>query len=242
MDMLQIKLPGAVENDSLKKIDEVAIKVIESNTPSSQVRNIIEIAPSRVIDGRITGDGYFTNLAGSENYGKSYKVETYQGLSIGDYNLFLGSKNSIQKLKFDVAGVLIDIEELAYCNSLSELLLASGTGKGDVCNLSNIVSNMKVIYLAGSAFGGDVAVFNGTTKLTRLELRSSDNFYGNLAVGKNVGLTQLFCSGSKSINMDGDSIADEMVANGRTSGTCQIGAPAGGYSTYTFTSSGWTKA
>lgn len=101
MDMLQMKLPGTVSDESLPRIGELRIKCI----PGTGVCRVIIIKTASNIAGaaRIVGDAYFTTNDGSANYGKSIDYPTntiefsiYAKGNSTPFFIFFGNKYYIQ--------------------------------------------------------------------------------------------------------------------------------------------------
>lgn len=101
---LLTRLDGAIENDSIPKIDELMIDYVVKATASESGAEYIGIFGYHVVDlitFRLYGDNYFTNSSGTENYGKekSFKNDEYQTIYI-KYNvptiIFLDNCNNLR--------------------------------------------------------------------------------------------------------------------------------------------------
>lgn len=243
MQALVIKLPSAVDDDSLKRIDEIRFEVRSNLTPEGTAINVLELNPGGQVNGRITGNGYFTNASGTQNKGTSFNVgegSTYNYVSIGDYYLFIGRKDILTKVKIDATGIFIELSELSYCTNLKNISIIDLRGSGDLSDIINVLPGIEQLTLRGNLFTGDAGLLDETENLTDLMLRNT-LITGTLNVGKNIALSSINIFGSE-ITADFDSIADDMVENGRVSGTMEVYTPTSAHFVYTFTSEGWTKA
>lgn len=242
MQTLIIKLPSEVDDDSLKRIDEIRFEVRSNLTPDGAASNVLELNPGGQVNGRITGNGHFTNASGTQDKGKSFNVgegATYNYASIGDYYLFIGHKDILTKVKIDATGIFIELSELSYCTNLKVISILDRRGSGDLSDLKNVLPGIEQLTLRGNQFTGDVGLLDETENLTELMLRYTA-ITGTLNVGRNIGLSSVNIIGTEVV-ADFDDIADNMVTNGRVSGTMEVYMPNQAHVVYTFTSEGWTK-
>jgi len=242
MQTLIIKLPSEVDDDSLKRIDEIRFEARTNLTPEGAARNVLELNPGSQVNGRITGNGHFTNAAGTQDNGKSFNVgkgATYTYTSIGDYYLFIGHKDILTKVKIDAVGLFIELSELSYCTNLKVISIIDLRGAGDLSDIINVLPGIEQLTLRGNLFTGDAGLLDETENLTELMLRNTA-ITGTLNIGRNIGLSSVNIIGTEVV-ADFDDIADNMVTNGRVSGTMEVYMPNQAHVVYTFTSEGWTK-
>lgn len=242
MQTLIIKLPSEVDDDSLKRIDEIRFEARTNLTPEGLTRNALELNPGSQVNGRIAGNGHFTNSAGTQDNGQSFNVgegATYIFTSIGDYYLFIGHKDILTKVKIDAVGLFIELSELSYCTNLKVISIIDSRGSGDLSDIINVLPGIEKLTLRGNLFTGDAGLLDETENLTELMLRKTA-ITGTLNIGRNIGLSSVNIFGSE-IVADFDDIADNMVTNGRVSGTMDVYMPNQAHVVYTFTSEGWTK-
>lgn len=241
MDMLKIKLSAAVDDISLKKLDEVKLKVEESRFTGDSA--VIEVRPSSSETGRIAGDGYFTN-ASLDNLGKTQNpLDLYPRIIKGDYYFFIGRKQYLKDIRLGTNPVYLDLSELSYCPAMEHIEARTGTIGGDVAYLANVLENFKLLDLRSSLVYGDVSVFARCREMTDLRLIST-KCNGVLDVGHCTNLAVLVIEGSGGITCDFDDIADSMVENGRISGSLSTVDAQNNRVTYTFdpeAEHGWTK-
>lgn len=242
MDMLKIKLSAAVDDISLKRLDEVKLKVEKSRFTSDYAT--LEVRPSNSETGRIAGDGYFTN-GSLDNLGKTQNpLNLYPSLIKGDYYFFIGRKQYLKDIRLGTNPVYLDLSELSYCPVMEHIEARSRTIGGDVAYLANILEDFKLLDVRSSLVYGDVSVFERCRKMTDLRLIST-KCTGVLDVGHCITLTNLSITSSSGITCDFDDIADSMVENGRISGTLSTYDSQNNHVTYTFdpdAERGWTKA
>lgn len=241
METLVMTLPSAVTDETLKRIDEIRIEARSSLYFEGLVRNTLELNQYSHVSARITGDGHFTNIEGTSDLGKNISdfISTYMFSSIGDYNLFVGKKDRISKIKIDKTGLFIRLSELNYCQNLVDINIFRG--EGDLADIANLLPTIKRLTLRNNLFTGDVGLLSNSTDLEYLMLRDSEH-HGVLSFNGNSKLEYINIINSSGITADFDEIANGLYSSGKESGTLETYAVNEIHNVYTFTSEGWTKA
>lgn len=178
------KLQGEVNNDEFYKDDEIKITV--NNPNPNEILKISSLEPSKDIQVRATGDIYFTDSTGQENYGKEYIVTAgtnaiyYKGTN---GCIFIGGKGYL--LGFNAVNDTvcnIDINSLGYIGWVPY----SEGGKYSLYNLSLvgvnddisdlIVSPNKIINsltVGNYSYGTLYKLFNSAKQVDRLSLNNT---------------------------------------------------------------------
>ena len=88
------RLKGVVNNDTLKKIGELRVKVSKMSNPTGENRVII-LNTQKPLTITVNGDGYITDSTLSENKGKILSIPVGSStfyVSNGDYTLSIPNK------------------------------------------------------------------------------------------------------------------------------------------------------
>ena len=195
------KLNGSVQNNSLLRIGEFAVKVskVESPTADSQKFSIRNTKDSQL---RIIGDGYFTNESLTENKGKVMNIaastETLVYYSNGDYEIAVSEKYSLYSIGIflstnwkDFKGKLsFDIESLKYSPNITKLFLENTQVTGDIATLGKL-TGIQVVFLANTQVTGDIAALGKLSNITQVSLAYTQ-VTGDIAVfGRLTNLTDI---------------------------------------------------
>ena len=195
MICLKEKLKGIVNNNSLKKYGVLNI-YHKNGTGISKM--ILSASSTRTIS--IIGSGHFTDSTGAQNLGTSTSIGINRQdlyVSDGDFHVEIPDKYSIVTLSINNNNISlgIDIEDLAYSDSVTGLFITRTLSKGDVSNLAfpnnTIVSTFLNDYVYGD-FKKWVESLNGGC--TSLSLSGNGNAYfsGNTnLLAQNTGLTEI---------------------------------------------------
>lgn len=149
---LVTKLKGIVNNDSLMKMNELAVHVNRVETPEFGSQ-FLRITNTDTCSLRIVGDGNFTDQNLVENKGNVLQVGNTLStvfFSNGDYDIYLNNKYSITIANF--INCTIDLDDFKYLSLLSQL--SCNRASGSLKSISNI-STLKTleIYDARNVYG-----------------------------------------------------------------------------------------
>lgn len=187
------KLKGAVDNNSLKKMNEFRIGVEKITSPNSNTQGF-SVQFSKETTLSIIGDGYFTDENLSANKGKSLIVPAQNGynvttiyLSNGTYEVSIPDKFALTRLyshpKYDgiseKSHCSLDIDELKYVNNMLGLSLSNIKATGDISSLSNKVK-MDTLRLINVDVYGDIDSLSNLTELRKLQSYST-KISGNIS-------------------------------------------------------------
>lgn len=284
MNALITKLPGVVSDDSLMKIDELRVEIESTTGSSNftTIRTASSYQSGGQV--RIVGDEtcYFTNSSGTENYGqiaeysKVNRTDTFY-LKGNSFTLFIGKKYDLESISFPSKSAITggslkysskldsfigynlkakSIYPLAdICTtSLKRLFLATNVEMvGDVEDFAN-VANMTAIELEQSYIGGNMSVFESTTKFTNFKItypKTGRKLSGLIsALSGNKSMTYLNLTSQDEVTGTLESLLDGLFSNGKVSGNITIhltgtgvtynSSPITSQKTATFSSSGWT--
>ena len=223
------KLNGSVQNNSLLRIGEFAVKVskVESPTADSQKFSIRNTKDSQL---RIIGDGYFTNETLTENKGKVMNIaantETLVYYSNGDYEIAVSEKYSLYSIGIFLStnwknfkGKLsFDIESLKYSPNIIQLFLDNTQVTGDIAVLGKL-TNIRKLSLTNTQVTGDIAVFGRLTNLTDIPLVNDTKVTGDISIYRNTKNSQLRFTGT-SVYGDLSVLPNDVLwVQGRNTGT-----------------------
>ena len=209
MDMLQIKLPGAVSDGSLPKIGELRVKAF----PGTGVCRIVITKTASNIAGsaRIVGDAYFTSNDGSTNYGKSIDYPTnsiefsiYTKGNGTPFFIFFGNKYYIKA--FTVSTDTPSDWEISYegcdfyaCDNLKTLRMYRSTRASlDFESLKTLnLETLLTSATTGSLYGDIALIARATNEVVEVYSGNELKIYGDIeAFEDSTLLTSLVISNS----------------------------------------------
>lgn len=135
---LVTKLNGVVNNNTLLKLGEFRIKVIDA--PSS--KRTIWLKANKEINLSIIGDGYFLDNAGTNNIGKTLTLGPENmdevHFSNGTYEISVTSKYDITEIETKGSNCIVDLSYFNYSKSIKRIVdkYFCITGKVDLSNLT----------------------------------------------------------------------------------------------------------
>lgn len=247
MNALITKLPSSVDDITLGGINEIGFKIETESVYRVTVRNKNN---PKMYKYRLTGDGHFTNQAGTANYGQVYENPTYDGL-----NIFISAGTSylfINKWDLVYLSTIEDKMSLSYSSfknsSLQSIVISNIFGKdGNPWNVEELASpDLKtIIALSDNKVAGDIhnllnfstAVEINTTGQTQLvgELKAADKmpsistFIINrsgitgtiMCLTDSTSALKVECAGT-AVSGNLEDLLDAMHSAGRVSGTCRF--------------------
>lgn len=162
----------------------------------------------------------------------------------GGYSLYYNNMTAIIRFQ-DVGGCLqFDISNLQYMPHLDVFETGSVKSKvyGKLESCPIFTNNIRICSLRNSNISGNISCFSENYKLERLNIQNT-NITGEItSIGKCIHLKQIRVHNTN-VTGNSDDLADEMYANGRTSGEMNYFInSAGSKYTYTFTNDGWTRS
>lgn len=243
MSALFIKLPEAVNNNSLKKYDEIRFKC--TNFTGIGVFTIQQL--SYTAKARIIGGGNFCT-SGGESLGTEVDVPSNSSYlrftNASGSEIFLDKKYDLRQFSHDPAVAEIvdfDVSQFAYSTELRLLKLCNNCCYGDIGMLANL-SKLNEVKLQSTDCFGNLDDLANTTDFTKVGLALTRLTGDASSLSKNINLSRLYLADTKDSQYDFDELADGMVTNGRNSGTMATYNNDGTLVTYTFSIDGWTKS
>lgn len=181
---LVTKLSGRIANNELLRLGEFRILIDKEETPTAKSRSI-DITVNKNTPIEIVGDGYFTDKGLSANKGKSIV------LSEGPNTVYLSNDNIVLAIlnKYNITELFyehldgsaestsakhkhINLEQLKYCSSLTNLTLISTSTTGDLSELSNLTA-LKYLSLSKTLVVGDISSLKELKSLFNLQLENT---------------------------------------------------------------------
>lgn len=181
---LVTKLSGRIANNELLRLGELRILIDKEEAPTAKSRSI-DITVNKNTPIEIVGDGYFTDNSLSANKGKS--MDLSEGLNtvyLSNDNIVLAilNKYNIKELYYEhldggaasasAKHKHINLEQLKYCSSLTNLTLIGTSATGDLSELSNLTA-LQYLSLNGTFVVGDISSLKKLTSLTNLQLENT---------------------------------------------------------------------
>lgn len=181
---LVTKLSGRIANNELLRLGELRILIDKEETPTTKSRSVdINVNKNTPIE--IVGDGYFTDKSLSANKGKSMV------LSGGLNTVYLSNDNIVLAIlnKYNITELFyehlddsaasasakhkhVNLEQLKYCSSLTNLTLNGTSTTGDLSELSNLTA-LKYLSLSKTLVVGDISSLKELKSLFNLQLENT---------------------------------------------------------------------
>lgn len=209
---LLTRLDGAIENDSIPKIDELMIDYVVQENSDAESYLAFNYAgyknDSTILTTiRLSGDNYFTDSTGTANYGKiinkqlqttyvyvyiKYNIPTKIFINLTNQIYVFGCLNSkVDPNKFNYMYSIHMLNasyiDLQYINNLNLDRITLGKYvTGDIKNISNMLS----LTIIGSDYSdgnhniyGDISTMSSMTILNDFRIKGSNGvLYGDLSV------------------------------------------------------------
>lgn len=209
---LVTKLSGRIANDELFRLGELRILIDREEAPTAKSRSIdINVNKNTPIE--IVGDGYFTDNSLSANKGKSMVLsEGLNTVYLSNDNIVLAILNKYnikelfyENLDYSAASSSakhkhINLEQLKYCTSLTNLTLIGTSTTGDLSELSNLKA-FKYLTLNRTLVTGDISSLKELTSLSTLQL---ENISVKGDISSLAGLTNLKNIGLRNTQTNGN--------------------------------------
>lgn len=245
MDCLVTKLKGIVNDDSIYKLGEIRISksYADEFTQIGQGFRISFIKDATI---SIVGDGYFTDMTGSQNNGKTIEctantpVNFY--VSNGDFEIALSDKYSIGYLGLSkteeatgsynynkTKNIVGDLDALKYCTNMSTFDAGMVFNiKGDLKILGNIPL-LNTLDISQTKISGNISVLK--CPLKTLNIDRCDNITGSVesfvaaqrGAGRNTGSCTLNVGSDSTITFDGSKLDNPTNSLSWTSTQITIG-------------------
>lgn len=271
-DCLLTQLKASVNNDGLSKLGILTLKVTpQTIANTNQQRFGFRASNGKVVTLKAYG-GYFAttpqNIEVDKLTTRVIKTADVDVLYFknAEYHLEVENKYGLTILRN--AGnansiVSINIDELPYCDELTQLSVNNSQSVGNITSIKNLIG-LTILSISNTNIEGDIANLSSLVSLTELGINTPgvygdcvalknmtslrnlsvrDGVYGNIVnLSKCISLIEGYVNLSM-IEGTLESLADGMVSNGRTSGTCVIygngiitynGTPFTGSKTITF--------
>lgn len=181
---LVTKLNGRTANNELLRLGELRILIDKEEAPTAKSRSIdINVNKNTPIE--IVGDGYFTDKGLSANKGKSMDLsEGINTVYLSNDNIVLAilNKYNIKELFYEhlddsaasssAKHKHINLEQLKYCSSLTNITLIGASVTGDLSELSNLTT-LQYLTLSGTLVVGDISSLKELTSLSNLQLENT---------------------------------------------------------------------
>lgn len=252
MNTLLINLPDAVSDGSIRRLNEVRFEIgAMASEESKKAFGLATTAPGliRCPDGNM----YFNNPGGipgtvplHENALSGGGILTYWWFATPGSHVLVSPKANITRLTATQSLLKGDFSQLKYSPILVELdvgqeNLASLTGSIEDISQASLDS-IQLFKVRGPGVTGNIACLSENTNLEEFIINGSDCTGEITALAKCVNLSRVRYHNSQ-VSGDMDDLADELYANGKTSGTIVYTYNSSGSSkTYTFTAEGWTAS
>lgn len=181
---LVTKLSGCIANNELLRLGELRILLDKEEAPTAKSRSI-DITVNKNTPIEIVGGGYFTDKSLSANKGKSMVLsEGLNTVYLSNDNVVLAilNKYNIKELFYEhldnsaassnAKHKHINLEQLKYCQSLTNLTLGGTSTTGDISELNNL-TNLKYLTLSRTFITGDISSLNKLTLLSTLQIEDT---------------------------------------------------------------------
>ena len=174
------RLKGVVNNDTLKKIGELRVKVSKMSNPTGENRVII-LNTQKPLTITVNGDGYITDSTLSENKGKILSIPVGSStfyVSNGDYTLsipnkyYLTSFCSAKEQTFNRNDVQMELDDFKFCKLMTILKLNNSKVSGDIASLKDL-SALASLNISNTQVSGDIASLKGLSALASLDITST---------------------------------------------------------------------
>jgi biotin operon repressor len=181
------RLKGVVNNDTLKKIGELRVKVSKMSNPTGENRVII-LNTQKPLTITVNGDGYITDSTLSENKGKILSIPVGSStfyVSNGDYTLsipnkyYLTSFCSAKEQTFNRNDVQMELDDFKFCKLMTILKLNNSKVSGDIASLKDL-SALASLNISDTQVSGDIASLKGLSTLASLNI-SNTQVSGDIA-------------------------------------------------------------
>ena len=181
------RLKGVVNNDTLKKIGELRVKVSKMSNPTGENRVII-LNTQKPLTITVNGDGYITDSTLSENKGKILSIPVGSStfyVSNGDYTLsipnkyYLTSFCSAKEQTFNRNDVQMELDDFKFCKLMTILKLNNSKVSGDIASLKDL-SALASLNISNTQVSGDIASLKGLSALASLNISNLNNLSGDL--------------------------------------------------------------
>lgn len=175
---LVTKLQGIVNNESLRKLDELIIDykagaATDYSKQKVQINSSLGSPEIRVIGSKLV------DTSGSD--AQSTLGDNY--VSNFDCNIYIDKKQLLSDLSFDGERFNFDLVELLYCKNMSNFTGSNSSG-----------------------VKGDISCFKGTPKIKRITLYGDTNVRGDISVLENYDIEQLILHSCPNITGTLDSL------------------------------------
>lgn len=181
---LVTKLNGRTANNELLRLGELIILIDKEEAPTAKSRSF-DITVNKNTPIEIVGDGYFTDKSLSANKGKSMVLsEGLNTVYLSNDNIVLAilNKYNITELFYEhldssatsasAKHKHVNLEQLKYCRSLTNLTLIGTSTTGDISELSNLTA-LLYLSLTGTLVVGDISSLKELTSLSNLQLENT---------------------------------------------------------------------
>lgn len=180
------KLKDVVSDTSILRLGELRIGISKVSSPNQWTQGF-RFLVNKETDLEIVGDGYFTDKTLSSNNGKSLaltpNIEQFVYVSNGDFSLAVLNKYAIVEINdygeykagtstTGIRNKTLDISELKFCTSLTNIILVNAKVTGDIGELGNI-SEMKNVSITNTSIYGDIAKLKGCKDLLSLNVANT---------------------------------------------------------------------
>lgn len=196
---LVTKLNGVVNNNTILKLGEFRIKVIDAQSSN---RNIW-LRTNKELNLSIIGDGYFLDSTDTNNIGKTLTLNSDNmnevHFSNGTYEISVTPKYDITEIETKGSNCVIDVSSFNYSKSIKRIIDYNFciTGKVDFsnlpllnelsleksntsCDLSKVVSLNSAMFIKLNNVTGNVKYLYGLNLLKELVLKNA-NINGDIA-------------------------------------------------------------
>ena len=224
------RLKGVVNNDTLKKIGELRVKVSKMSNPTGENRVII-LNTQKPLTITVNGDGYITDSTLSENKGKILSIPVGSStfyVSNGDYTLsipnkyYLTSFCSAKEQTFNRNDVQMELDDFKFCKLMTILKLNNSKVSGDIASLKDL-SALASLNISDTQVSGDIASLKGLSTLASLNI-SNTQVSGDIASLKGLSalaglyITSTQVSGDIASLKDLSALASLNISNTQVSG------------------------
>ena len=212
------RLKGVVNNDTLKKIGELRVKVSKMSNPTGENRVII-LNTQKPLTITVNGDGYITDSTLSENKGKILSIPVGSStfyVSNGDYTLsipnkyYLTSFCSAKEQTFNRNDVQMELDDFKFCKLMTILKLNNSKVSGDIASLKDL-SALASLNISDTQVSGDIASLKGLSTLASLNI-SNTQVSGDIASLKGLSaLASLNISNLNNLSGDLGKLPDSLL-------------------------------
>lgn len=251
---LVTKLAEAVNNDKLPKLGELRFVVTNNSEATSGVRvtfysNSNTGKPVATLN---SGGNFYSNSTLTTSVGGSLEIvsgwpDAYFGR--GDI-LLISNKYKLSALRVgnndaNDTDIEFDIEQLAYCTSLTSLSLYGANVTGNAKWLSGLTSldtlnlvgctllgglaylaipSITKMNLQGAVIEGNIGDLSSCTALTSLNIRNCTSLQGDISVFGNFTSAATIDIRGTSLSGTLESVVQGLISNGATSGSITFGS------------------